>query len=253
MPATGETRRRIRCAATTAEPHALSRDYPRDSGPDGLWLQGCGLNRNIAGPRSGDYVVTISIIAPHIDLATDGKEPALAPFSEAIATVVRKACNAAYRAMDKPPGGMEIKEAAWQVMPDAYRIASTGGTLPANARQIMYAARPAILELTGKTKLDDRYFTQALLPDYIEEHPEITANWDVVFDDRGSFIEPHTGQRRSARHRRSAPIPWRAADARNSCETRQRITGADHWPDKPIPHSPVRREGRLSAPCLLMR
>jgi hypothetical protein len=138
-------------------------------------------------------VVTISVIAPYIELATDGKEPALAPFSEAIATVLRKACGAAHRAMDKPPGSMKIKEAARQVMPDAYRIASTDGTLPANARQIMYAARPAILEQTGKTKLDDRYFTQGLLPDYIEEHPEITANWDVVFDDRGSFIEPHTG------------------------------------------------------------
>jgi hypothetical protein len=41
-------------------------------------------------------------------------------------------------------------------MPDAYRIASTNGTLPANARQIMYAARTAILELTGKTKLSAR-------------------------------------------------------------------------------------------------
>ncbi len=33
-----------------------------------------------------------------------------------------------------------------------------------------------------------------MLPNYIIEHPEITANWDVVFDDRGSFIEPHTGK-----------------------------------------------------------
>ena len=89
---------------------------------------------------------------------------------------------------------MKIKEAAWQVMPEAYLDASTNGTLPANARQIMYAARPDILELTGRTTLDDHYFTQTLLPDYIEEHPETTADWDVVFDDRGSFIEPHTGR-----------------------------------------------------------
>ena len=69
-------------------------------------LQGCGLDRTVQGPRTGDYLITLGIIAPHIDLATDGKEPALAPFSEAIATVLRKACGAAHRAMDKPPSGV---------------------------------------------------------------------------------------------------------------------------------------------------
>ena len=87
---------------------------------------------------------------------------------------------------------MSIKDAAWQVMAEAYHTASGGGRLPANARQIMYAARKRILELTGRTKLDDRYFTQTLLPDYVEQHPAATSTWDVVFDDRGNFIEPHT-------------------------------------------------------------
>ena len=86
-------------------------------------MQGCGLQRGIPGPRPADYDITISVIAPHIELATDGKEPSLAPFSEAVVTVLRKACGAAYRAMDKAPGGMSIKDAAWQVMPRAYRIA----------------------------------------------------------------------------------------------------------------------------------
>jgi len=96
--------------------------------------------------------------------------------------------------MAKPADSISIKQAAWRVMPEAYRIASANGALPANARQIMYAARGAILRLTGKDALNDAYFTQVLLPDYIEEHPEDTANWDVVFDDRGVFIEPHTGR-----------------------------------------------------------
>ena len=42
-----------------------------------------------------------------------------------------------------------IKDAAWQVMEAAYLKASDGGRLFANARQIMYAARPGVLELTG--------------------------------------------------------------------------------------------------------
>jgi hypothetical protein len=82
-----------------------------------------------------------------------------------------------------------IKEVAWEVMPMAYLAASSNDTLPATARQVMYAARPEIQERTGK-QLDDQYFTQTLLPDYMEEHD---VDWDVVFDDRGHLREPHTG------------------------------------------------------------
>jgi hypothetical protein len=85
-----------------------------------------------------------------------------------------------------------IKEAARDAMEAAYQKASSGGTLPAHARQIMYAARGPIQDRTGQP-LDDKYFTQTLLPDYLNEHPEITAGWDVVFDARGHFREPHTG------------------------------------------------------------
>jgi hypothetical protein len=84
-----------------------------------------------------------------------------------------------------------IKTAAWEVMEQAYMAASNNDTLPANARQVMYPARPHILERTGKTTLDDDYFTQTLLPDYITEQQ---VDWDVVYDDRGHLIEPHTGR-----------------------------------------------------------
>jgi hypothetical protein len=55
----------------------------------------------------------------------------------------------------------------------------------------MYAARGPIQEVTGQ-RLDDQYFTQSLLPDYLREHADTTADWDVVFDARGHFAEPHT-------------------------------------------------------------
>jgi hypothetical protein len=86
-----------------------------------------------------------------------------------------------------------IREAAWSLMSEAYLKASSGGTLPAHARQIMYAARGEIQRLTGRT-LDDQYFTQQLLPDFMNEYPDMTADWDVVFDARGHFHEPHTGR-----------------------------------------------------------
>jgi hypothetical protein len=162
------------------------------SWPGKIAVRGCGLHRWAEGPGTGDYEVVLGVIAPHVQLATDGKEPSLAPFSEAIAEVLRKACGAAHRAMARPERGITVKDAAWAVMEEAYRLASGDGRYPANARQIMYAARPEILRLTGKAKLDDAYFTQVLLPDYVSERRH-AAGWDVVFDARGSLVEPHTG------------------------------------------------------------
>src|SRR5262245_15796356 len=83
-------------------------------------------------------------------------------------------------------------------MPEAYFKASGGDRkLPANARQIMYAGRGPIITLTGKAKpwKKSSYFTQHLLPDYVDEQREETKSWDVVFDARGHFLEPHTGRR----------------------------------------------------------
>jgi hypothetical protein len=86
------------------------------------------------------------------------------------------------------------KEAAWEIIRDAYMKASENGTYArmAHARQIMYAARDHIQRRTSDV-LDDQYFCQTLLPDYLSEHPDETADWDVIFDARGHFTEPHTG------------------------------------------------------------
>jgi hypothetical protein len=78
-------------------------------------------------------------------------------------------------------------------MASAYAAASDNGALPANARQIYYAARPEILRLTEKDTLDSGRFTQELLIDYMTEHADECAGWNVLFSDRGHFVEPHTG------------------------------------------------------------
>jgi hypothetical protein len=86
--------------------------------------------------------------------------------------------------------GTSIKEAAAQIMEAAYMEVSGNGQLPANARQIMYKARPHIQKETGR-QLDDNYFTQTILPDYMEEYE---VDWDVIYDARGHFTEPHGGK-----------------------------------------------------------
>jgi hypothetical protein len=68
---------------------------------------------------------------------------------------------------------LSIKDAAAVVMEKAYLKASDNGKLPAKPRQIMYAARPELLAMTDKEVLNDVYFTQQLLPDYIEAHPNV--------------------------------------------------------------------------------
>jgi hypothetical protein len=162
------------------------------SGAEGLTLDGCGLLRTIPAAKTAGYIIALSLIAPYIRLASDGKTPVLDDFAAPIGEAVRKAAGAAYRAMARPPRQITTKDVAWSVMEAAYLAASDGGKLPATARQIMYAARPTILELTGCAKLKDTYFTQTLLPDYLNSHPEADRNWDVVFDARGHFTEPHT-------------------------------------------------------------
>jgi hypothetical protein len=84
--------------------------------------------------------------------------------------------------------GMFLTEAANEVMEECYMKASDNNRLPATARQIFYVARPLIEQQTDKP-LSYAYFSQTLLPNYVNEHG---ADWDVVYDDRGHFLEPHT-------------------------------------------------------------
>ncbi len=90
---------------------------------------------------------------------------------------------------------MSVRRASFRVMEEAYMKASANNTLPANARQIMYQARPLIQKLTTKMWKDDSLFTQNYLPRYLRDNSTKTANWDVVYDARGHFEEPHTETR----------------------------------------------------------
>jgi hypothetical protein len=159
-----------------------------------LIVKGCDLYRTVAA-KTGTYKIVLSVIAPYIQLMSDGKEPSLSPFGECIRAAIEKACARAHNAMGKPPGSMSIVDAAEIFLPEAYGIASANGTLPANARQIYYAIRPFVLEITGRADLKANYFTQRVLPDYIDAHLNSAGVWDVVYDDRGHFAEPHTGRR----------------------------------------------------------
>ena len=183
----------------------------------GTFRRGLGslLSEQFAG---GDQPVAVALhlVAARLDFTDTGKSAVAFPyydeFGEKITADVckvtgkweaqRRAENRSARAAQrredaltpKKPERVTIKDAAYRVLPAAYLKASTNLTLPANARQIYYAARGPILELTGKTSLDYGYFSQTLLIDFLREHPDQCRGWDVVFDERGTFVEPHTGR-----------------------------------------------------------
>jgi hypothetical protein len=149
--------------------------------------------------RRSRYSIVVSVITPHIGLMNDGKMPFLGDFLAPVVRAVQKAAGAAYRAMVRPAKKLSIKDAAWLGMDAAYDEASANPGrepphLPVKPRQIVYRARPQILELTGVEKFGDSYFTQTLLPDYVDEHPKKCADWDIVWDARGHLTEPHTGR-----------------------------------------------------------
>jgi DNA topoisomerase VI subunit A len=80
-------------------------------------------------------------------------------------------------------------------MEECYLEVSDNGRLPANKRQIYYAARRRVLEATGKTWKKSSTFTQSVLRDFMNDNPELTADWDIVADARGHFVEPHIKER----------------------------------------------------------
>lgn len=86
-----------------------------------------------------------------------------------------------------------LKAACYHFMEEAYEQASDGGSLPANARQIMYAIRSLVKNAMGNWYSNSQTFTQTVLPQFLDDHPELEREWNVVYDARGRLLEPHTG------------------------------------------------------------
>ena len=183
-------------------------------------------------------------------ITNDSKAPDLKRWNEAISRVLAQAMRKAHAAL-APTGRKrgDIKEAAYAVMEAAYLKASGDGEYPANARQVMYAARPMIAEILGPDRppVDDKRFTQEFLPDFMRENEKLCADWDVVYDARGHLIEPHTGTvtpigtldvRGYLRPRVHGPATLLGIAAGSALDARCRAHGS-------LSHRPVHRKRRL--------
>src|SRR6516162_53769 len=74
--------------------------------------------------------------------------------------------------------GMSLVEVVNAVMVESYMKVSDNNQLPALVRQIFYVVRPKVQAKTEKPLIYS-YFSQTLLPDYINEHATC-ADWDVT-------------------------------------------------------------------------
>lgn len=83
-----------------------------------------------------------------------------------------------------------LKEAVFQVLPEAIEKATGGGRYPVSARTLYYQVRPLIQGYTNR-ELDYNYFSQQLLTEYQELRGPIEL---LYYDPRGYLYEPHTGR-----------------------------------------------------------
>ena len=138
-------------------------------------------------PPLGDYRVRLAVAVPKVPLLSHSKAPDLQPFRELIEKAVGQAARAAFRATEGPRE-TSLKAAAYEAIPAAYAKASGPHGLPVNARQIFYGVRGAGVAVV------DTYFTSVILPQFMLDHPDLTRDWKVYFDDRGNLTVPHEGR-----------------------------------------------------------
>ena len=114
-------------------------------------------------------------------------------------------------------------------METAYLKASANGTLPAHARQIMYAARPYI-QADAPTATSAAASTSTSPSSFCPTTSRRTGvDWNVVFDARGHFHEPHTEHEVAARHAAGPRVPRRASAA-TSCPELDFELSEKHFP-----------------------
>lgn len=139
-----------------------------------------------------DFEFVVSVTTPFMPILSSGKKPDINEFAVDIIVSVCKAGRQAQNEIKRRSlTGTSVVDAVKMLLPEAYDKVSEGGRYWANARQLMYAMRPQILAMTGKTTVGDGYITANLIPSYINDNPE-SADWKIAYDARGHFIEPHT-------------------------------------------------------------
>jgi Topoisomerase 6 subunit A/Spo11, Toprim domain len=81
---------------------------------------------------------------------------------------------------------VDFTEVAERILPDAYAHASGNGQFTVSKRQLYYASREKFRVLTGR-EIEANYFSQTILVQYMNQHPNETASWKITADPRGTL------------------------------------------------------------------
>ena len=150
-------------------------------------LFGCGLHHNVAkAPEAAHFATCVNIMTPYMPITSDGKEPDLLPFFDAITTALGKAVRKAHR----PTGnGTSQKDIVLDNLDAVIADVSGDGEYRFNARQLFYALRPIVMQELGQ-ELKIGNFT-SIITDYESENGEIEG---MYREPRGSIYHPHRGE-----------------------------------------------------------
>jgi DNA topoisomerase 6 subunit A-like protein len=149
---------------------------------------GCGLAHTIAAaPKDAQFDVRLNVTTPYMPITSDGKEPNLEPFLDAIEDAAAKAVRKAHR----PNAGNKQtqKDVVLEHLDEAIASASGEDEYRFNERQIFYQLRPIVLEETGQPLQIGNF--KNILTDYENEHGEIPG---MYREPRGSIYHPHRGE-----------------------------------------------------------
>jgi hypothetical protein len=98
-----------------------------------------------------------------------------------------KAARHAHRSIYRP-AATTLKQAVFEVLPQAVAAATGNGAYQVSARTLYYQVRPLVQDYTDKA-LEYGYFSQTLLTEYRDAHGPIEG---LYYDPRGVLAEPHT-------------------------------------------------------------
>jgi hypothetical protein len=152
-------------------------------------ISGSGISFNLRSGKSG-LLVHINITTPFMPVVSEGKAPVMSMFRKIIEKPLQQAAKNA-KMLDRlidTDDPTEIKACIFRHMDEQIRTVSDDRKYRFHWRQVWYRLRPIVMDETGK-ELAYGYFSQTLVTDWEDEHPEPQS----YRDPRGIFYTPHTG------------------------------------------------------------
>jgi hypothetical protein len=157
----------------------------RESDKD-LSVFGCGISHStVDAPKKGGYDIKLSVLTPFTPITSDGKEPDLELFVDAIMTVIASATRKAQRAAPNDKKRPQ-KQVVLDNLDAVIAAVSDNGQYRFNQRQLLYRLRPIVKSEIDEDLKEGNF--NAIITDYESDYGEIPG---MYREPRGSIYHPH--------------------------------------------------------------